>query len=75
MRATPLKARASSGELGASSGFGSATSGFAGGTGVAVATKGDQIVLPAGVQLRVRLTAPVTVRYRPVEDGAADSHS
>jgi hypothetical protein len=35
------------------------------GTGVAVATKGDQIVLPAGQRLRVRLTEPVTVTYRP----------
>ena len=38
------------------------------GTGVAVATKGDQIVLPSGVRLRIRLSAPVTVRYRPVEE-------
>jgi hypothetical protein len=36
------------------------------GTGVAVATKGNQIVLPAGQRLRVRLTAPVTVTYTPV---------
>lgn len=35
------------------------------GTGVAVATKGNQIVLPAGQQLRVRLAAPVTVSYKP----------
>ncbi|HKP29889.1 MAG TPA: hypothetical protein VJU15_10825 [Gemmatimonadales bacterium] len=33
------------------------------GTGVAVLTKGDQIVLPSGQRLRVRLTEPVTVRY------------
>jgi hypothetical protein len=32
------------------------------GTGVAVATKGDQIVLPAGQKLRIRLAEPVTVR-------------
>ena len=37
------------------------------GTGVAVATKGDQIVLPAGQELRIRLAEPVTVRYRPKE--------
>jgi len=36
------------------------------GTGVAVATKGNQIVLPAGQRLRVRLTAPVTVTYAAV---------
>jgi hypothetical protein len=38
------------------------------GTGVAVATKGDQIVLPAGQRLRVRLAAPVSVSWRPVAD-------
>jgi len=31
------------------------------GTGVAVATKGDQIVLPAGQKIKVSLDAPVTV--------------
>lgn len=31
------------------------------GTGVAVATKGDQIVLPAGQKMKVSLDAPVTV--------------
>lgn len=31
------------------------------GTGVALATKGKQIVLPVGQQLRVTLTAPVTI--------------
>ncbi len=36
------------------------------GTGVAVATKGNQIVLPAGQRLRVRLTAPITVTYKPI---------
>jgi hypothetical protein len=35
------------------------------GTGVAVATKGNQIALPAGQRLRVRLAEPVTVRYKP----------
>ncbi|MGH7561363.1 MAG: hypothetical protein ACRENB_10125 [Gemmatimonadales bacterium] len=35
------------------------------GTGAAVVTKGDQIVLPAGQKLRVRLTEPVTVRFKP----------
>ena len=33
------------------------------GTGVAVATKGDQIVLPAGQRLRIRLSEPVTLEY------------
>jgi hypothetical protein len=40
------------------------------GTGVAVLTKGDQIVLPAGQRLRVRLTEPVTVRYAPADRDA-----
>ena len=31
------------------------------GTGVAVATKGDQIVLPAGQKMRVSLTEPVSI--------------
>jgi len=31
------------------------------GTGVAVATKGDQIVLPAGQKIRVALDGPVTI--------------
>ena len=35
------------------------------GTGVAVATEGGHIVLPAGQPLRVRLNGPVTVAYRP----------
>ena len=35
------------------------------GTGVAVATKGDQIVLPAGQKLRVTLTAPVAIQLKP----------
>lgn len=39
--------------------------GAAAGTAIAIATKGDQIVLPAGTSLRVRLTEPVTVEYRP----------
>ena len=43
------------------------------GTGVAVATKGDQIVLPSGVKLRIRLSAPVTVRYRPAADEQVES--
>ncbi len=37
------------------------------GTGVAIATPGDQITLPAGQRLRVQLTEPVTVRFKPVE--------
>ncbi len=36
------------------------------GTGVAVATKGKQIVLPAGQKLRVTLTAPVTVPVKRI---------
>lgn len=39
------------------------------GTGVAVATKGNQIVLPAGQKLRVRLAEPVTVKYTAQPDG------
>jgi len=34
------------------------------GTGVAVATKGDQIVLPAGQQMKVQLTAPIAVKVK-----------
>lgn len=41
--------------------------GAAVGTGVAVATEGGHIVLPAGQRLRVRLDGPVTVVYRPHE--------
>lgn len=40
------------------------------GTGVAVLTKGDQIVLPAGQRLRVRLINPVTVKYSPADRDA-----
>jgi len=36
------------------------------GTGVAVATKGDQIVLPAGQKLKVTLDAPVAITIKPV---------
>ena len=39
--------------------------GAAVGTGVAVATKGDQLALPEGQKLRIRLTEPVTVQYHP----------
>ena len=35
------------------------------GTGVAVATKGDQIVLPAGQKMRVSLDGPVTITVAP----------
>ncbi|HEY3156711.1 MAG TPA: hypothetical protein VGK76_08825 [Candidatus Eisenbacteria bacterium] len=35
------------------------------GTGVAVATKGDQIVLPAGQKLKVTLSAPVAIQLKP----------
>ena len=38
------------------------------GTGVAVATKGGDIVLPAGQKIRVRLLEPVTVKYHPLTD-------
>ncbi|HEV8613449.1 MAG TPA: hypothetical protein VGQ73_08050 [Gemmatimonadales bacterium] len=37
------------------------------GTGVAVATKGNQIVLPAGQRLRVTVVQPVTVSYKRSE--------
>jgi len=37
------------------------------GTGTAIATKGDQIVLPAGQKLRVRVAQPVTVKFKPAE--------
>ena len=40
------------------------------GTGVAVLTKGDQIVLPTGQRLRVRITEPVTVKYSPADRDA-----
>ncbi len=43
------------------------------GTGVAVATEGDQLVLPAGQKLRVRLNGPVTVTYRPSDTTARQS--
>jgi hypothetical protein len=42
------------------------------GTGVAVATKGNQIVLPAGQRIRVRLTEPVRVSWRPVSEPDPD---
>ncbi|MGE5802606.1 MAG: hypothetical protein ACM358_10130 [Gemmatimonadota bacterium] len=35
------------------------------GTGVAVATEGDQLRLGAGQRLRIRLDQPVTVQFRP----------
>jgi len=35
------------------------------GTGVAVATKGDQLTLNEGQRMRIRLAQPVTVQYRP----------
>ena len=35
------------------------------GTGVAVATKGDQIVLPAGKKITVRISDPVLVSMKP----------
>jgi len=42
--------------------------GVALGTGVAVATDGRELVLPAGKRLSVRLTAPAVVRYRVAGD-------
>jgi hypothetical protein len=42
-----------------------AAAGAAVGTGVAVATKGDQIVLPAGQKIRVSLDGPVTIVLKP----------
>jgi len=39
--------------------------GAAAGTGVALITKGNQIVLPAGLKLRMRLSEPVSVAYQP----------
>lgn len=41
------------------------------GTGVAVATKGNQIVLPSGQRLRVTITQPVVVSYKPGSEKAA----
>lgn len=38
------------------------------GTGVAVATKGNQIVLPAGQRLRVTIDQPLTVTYKPGDE-------
>jgi hypothetical protein len=34
------------------------------GTGVAIATDGDDLTLPAGQQLRIRLAEPVTVEVK-----------
>jgi hypothetical protein len=53
--------------------FKGAVVGAAIGTGVAVATEGDQLVLPAGQKLRIRLSAPVTVTYRPQADTTGKS--
>lgn len=39
--------------------------GAAAGTGVAVATPGGQVVLPAGQTVRIHLDGPVTVAYHP----------
>lgn len=39
--------------------------GAAAGTGVALATPGEHVVLPAGQTVRVHLDAPVTVAYHP----------
>lgn len=40
------------------------------GTGVAVSSEGDQVVLPEGQRLKIRLTGPVTVTYRPAPEPA-----
>jgi hypothetical protein len=42
-----------------------AAAGAAVGAGVAVATKGDQIVLPAGQKIKVHLESPVTITTSP----------
>ncbi|MGH7680400.1 MAG: hypothetical protein ACRENN_00265 [Candidatus Eiseniibacteriota bacterium] len=42
-----------------------AAAGAAVGAGVAVATKGDQIVLPAGQKIKVTLDTPVTITTKP----------
>jgi predicted outer membrane lipoprotein len=42
------------------------------GTGVAVATKGNQIVLPAGQRLRVTIEQPLTVSYKPASGKAKE---
>lgn len=76
-----VRGRSSTGETAAEIGGGAVVGGVVGaiagsavkgavigavlGTGVAVATEGDQIVLPAGRRLRVQLTDPVTVKYKP----------
>ncbi|HET7380482.1 MAG TPA: hypothetical protein VFJ24_10610 [Gaiellales bacterium] len=39
--------------------------GAAAGTGVAVATPGGHVVLPAGQTVRIHLDGPVTVAYHP----------
>lgn len=46
--------------------------GAAAGTGVAVATPGGQVTLPAGHTVRVHLDAPVTIAYHPRSDRDAD---
>ncbi|HEX9633750.1 MAG TPA: hypothetical protein VGA02_14910 [Gemmatimonadales bacterium] len=45
-----------------------AVAGAAIGTGVAIATDGDDLVLPAGVKLKVELAAPLALTYRPATD-------
>jgi hypothetical protein len=45
-----------------------AVAGAAIGTGVAIATDGDDLVLPTGVKLKIELTAPLAVTYRPATD-------
>jgi len=45
-----------------------AVAGAALGTGVAIATDGDEIILPLGATLRIELTAPLAVTYRAPSD-------
>jgi hypothetical protein len=54
------------GILGGKGGIGKgAVVGAVAGTGVAVATKGDQIVLPAGQKIKVALDAAITIVTKP----------
>ena len=43
------------------------------GSGVAIQSNGDELLLPAGQRLRVRLSAPVTVSYKPHAEKEAKS--
>jgi hypothetical protein len=79
-----IRGRSSTGETAAEIGGGAVVGGVVGaiagdvvkgavigavlGTGVAVATDGDDIVLRSGRQLRVQLTEPVVVKYKPQKE-------